>query len=236
MKKFKIKKIIWGLMASFLLLSPVFSVKAQVSCGAGAGTCIENTNCSLMFNSGLNNGECISSFPSIPNIVCCASGNLTGTPPTPNPSPNPSSTAAAYQEGSTGGFLLLRGHLVPCGRHSDDPGTTTDETEDCTLCHFALLLKNIFDLMLSLLIVTAILFITVGGVVYIVSMGNPRLTGVAKNIITKTLFGFGIMMVGWLLVYTLLVFLSTGNMVGRGTSSWFEFTCDSESRFNTPTN
>jgi hypothetical protein len=139
--------------------------------------------------------------------------------------------ATSYQEGSTGGFLLLKGHIVPCGRQSNDNGTAVNETESCTLCHLFIMLKNVFDLMLSLIIVVAILFITIGGVVYIVSTGNSNLTGIAKNIITKTLIGFALMLAGWLLVFTLLTFLSTGSMVGRGASSWFEFSCDTTSKF-----
>jgi hypothetical protein len=92
------------------------------------------------------------------------------------------------------------------------------------------MLKNIFDLMISLLIVTAILFITIGGIIYIVSAGNSNMIGIAKNIIKKTLIGFALMLAGWLLVYTLLVFLSAGNMLGSG-GKWYEFNCDLESNF-----
>lgn len=187
------------------------------ACTNHGGTCVSIGSCSQAVAGGAYNGTCGT------GMVCC--DNSTG-------GSNPTPTATNYQEGSTGGFLLLQGHLVPCGRNTDDPGTTdNDETRPCTLCHGFLLLKNIFDLMLSLLIIVSILFITIGGVLYIVSAGNTSLTGMAKEIIKKTLIGFALMMVGWLLVFTLLSFLSTNGMVGKGTNSWFEFTCDAESKF-----
>jgi hypothetical protein len=147
----------------------------------------------------------------------------------------PTTTESGYQEGSTGGFLFLDGHIVPCGRKTNDPGTDVNETQECTLCHLFIMLKNVFDLMISLLIVAAILFITIGGIIYIVSAGNTNMTSLAKEIIKKTLIGFALMLAGWLLVYTLLVFLSAGNMLGSG-GKWYEFNCDLDSSFQgTPT-
>lgn len=182
-------------------------------CEDNGGACTPVGSCLTAVSGGIYDSACET------GKICCDPTLIT------------SPLADAYQEGSTGGFLLLKGHLVPCGRLTDDPGTTTiNETENCTLCHLFLLLKNVFDLMLSLLIIVSILLITIGGVVYIVSTGNSNLIGIAKNIITKTLIGFALMLIGWLLVFTLLTFLSTGDMVGKGT--WFEFNCDSNSRFN----
>ncbi|MCK5080531.1 MAG: hypothetical protein KAQ63_00045 [Candidatus Moranbacteria bacterium] len=205
----KLNKIFFTIC--FLFCLPLFTQAA--TCTDSGGTCINTGSCKQI--------QAGTYDPCASGTVCCSpSGIITPI------------DAAAYQEGSTGGFLLLKGHLVPCGRQTNDPGTPTNETESCTLCHLFLLLKNVFDLMLSLLIVTAILLLTIGGVVYIVSMGNPSLVGIAKNIITKTLIGFALMLAGWLLVFTLLTFLSTGNMVGKGTTSWFEFTCDTNSQFD----
>lgn len=209
----KLNKIFF--IVCFLFCLPLF---AQASdCTDSEGSCTLISSCSLALSGGAYNSDCAV------GEYCCDPNGITPT--------SVSATAPAYQEGSTGDFLLLKGHLVPCGRLTDDPGTEdNNEAEDCTLCHLFLLLKNVFDLMLSLLIVTAILFITVGGVVYIVSMGNTSLAGVAKNIITKTLIGFALMLAGWLLVFTLLTFLSAGDMIGKG--SWFNFTCDTTSRFD----
>jgi len=197
----------------FLTLSVVLflfipSVSQAVNCQEAGGTCIDSATTTCSTQPGVYD-------PCPTGEVCCAA------------------TAADYEEGSTGGFLLLKGHLVPCGRKTDDGNKAGDQTAECTLCHLFMLLKNIFDLMLSLVIVAAILMITVGGVVYIVSMGSPSLIGVAKSIIKKTLIGFGLMIGGWLMVYTLLTFVSTGSMLGKGTSAtWFDFTCDETSLFS----
>ncbi len=185
-------------------------------CESNEGQCTPIETCPTSLSGGLYDQECIGMN------VCCDPAIITIPP-----------TATEYQEGATGDFLLLKGHIVPCGRKTDDPGTTTiKETDECTLCHLFLMLKNVFDLILSLLIIVSILLITIGGVVYIVSTGNSNLTGIAKNIITKTLIGFAVMLISWLLVFTLLTFLSTGDMVGKDADHWFEFTCDSNSRFN----
>lgn len=220
MKKIKLiktkafKKIILLVLFSMILLP---NISLAATCLDAGGSC--QTSCSA--------GTLPGAYDPCPlGQVCCAP--VASTPSSP--------TASPYTEGSTGGFLLLEGHLVPCGRSTNDPGTPNiDETNQCTLCHLFLMSKNVFDLIFSLVIVAAILFITIGGVVYIVSTGNSNLVAMAKNIIKKTLIGFTLMLAGWLLVYTLLTFLSTGDMVGKGTGSWFEFSCEEESTFGSGT-
>jgi len=129
-----------------------FPLVSQAQCDSTTGgTCSALDSCSQTLANGAYDSFCGT------GMICC--------PTASNPTATGTTTATAYEEGSTGGFLFLKGHLVPCGRNSDDPGTTTNNEElPCTLCHFFLLLKNIFDLMLSLLIVVSILFITIGGV------------------------------------------------------------------------
>ena len=201
MKFFKLSILI------FLLMFIPFSAFAT-TCSEAGGSCMLASDCEAgAMASSLYDEDCDETDSSI----CCN-----------------------YQEGSTGGFLLLKGHIVPCGRSTDDigtPGDGYDETASCTLCHLFIMLKNIFDLMLSLFIVASILFITIGGVVYIVSTGNPNLTGMAKKIIKNTLIGFALMLGGWLLVFTLLTFLSSQGMVGNGNDTWYQFDCKTDSKF-----
>ena len=197
-------------ISAFVFFSP--SITKAGDCEDQGSTCTTQANCSAI-NASYN-------YACASNQVCCSTLNSTT-----------SSTASGYQEGSTGGFLFLKGHIVPCGRSTDDPGTANNETASCTLCHIFLMFKNIFDLLFSLVIVAAILFITIGGVVYTVSAGNSSLVSTAKSIIKSTLIGFALMIGGWLIVYTLLTFLSTGDMVGKGSNSWFEFECDTTSSF-----
>ncbi|MDD3607439.1 MAG: pilin [Candidatus Moranbacteria bacterium] len=138
-----------------------------------------------------------------------------------------------YGEGLAGGFLFFKGSLVPCGRHCDDPGTDLDETKTCTICHLIILFKRIYDLLLSMLIIVSLVMLTVGGIIYIVSTGNPGLTSMAKGLVTKTLTGFGLFLVSWLLVFTILKFISANtDFLGDSPTNWFEFTCDVESKFD----
>ncbi len=206
----KLKFIIKSFLLTLILFVFFSNFSLAATCEDAGGFC--ETTCST--------GTLPGAYDHCPNGEACCAESSTATPP----------SAVDYSEGSTGSFLLLKGHLVPCGRKTNDSETANNETAECTLCHLFLLLKNIFDLVLSLVIITAILFLTIGGVIYIVSTGNPNLTGIAKNIIKKTLTGFALMMVGWLIIYTLLVFLSANNMIGTG-GKWFEFDCESESRF-----
>ncbi len=145
-----------------------------------------------------------------------------------------SQTVSCGKEGLEGvDFLFFKGPLVPCGinkKCADSPSTTLNKP--CTMCHFIILIKNFFDLLLSLLVVVSILMLTVAGVIYIISAGSG-LTGLAKEIIQKTLLGFGLFLLSWLIVYTLLNLLSVKTeMIGKGGDSWFKFECDTESSFD----
>ena len=140
-------------------------------------------------------------------------------------------SAQCPSEGTSGGFMLFKGPLVPCGMHNS---CVKGGQQPCTLCHFIILVKNLYDLLLSLLIIAALLFLTIGGVTYIVSSGNSNLKSIAKGIITKTLTGFAIFLLSWLIVYAILLFISaspdSNSMLGRG-ANWYSFTCDTKSSF-----
>lgn len=141
-------------------------------------------------------------------------------------------------EGVGGGFSFLTFDraIVPCGRSCDDARTAGyDETENCTLCHLLIMIKNIFDLMFAWVIIVALISLTVGGVVYLVSTGNPGRVSVAKGIVSKALFGFAGFLLAWLIVYTVLVFLSAkpANVIGiNAGANWWQFTCSTDSPFN----
>lgn len=141
-------------------------------------------------------------------------------------------SAQCPSEGLSGGFLLYNGPLVPCGMNNSCSGGGGQQA--CTLCHFIILVKNIYDLLLSLLIIASLLFITIGGVMYVVSSGNSNLKSIAKSIITKTLTGFAVFLLSWLIVYAVLLFISaspdTNPMLGRG-GNWYSFTCNTTSSF-----
>jgi hypothetical protein len=137
-------------------------------------------------------------------------------------------------EGVAGSYLTLRRAIVPCGRKCDDTRTDYDERCNCTLCHLLIMAKNIFDLLLAWLIIVSLVMLTVAGVLFILSSGNASIRQVAKTIVARTLAGFGIFVLSWLIVYTILVFISAdpdtgGGMLGLGSGgTWYEFTCDTD--------
>lgn len=195
---------------------------AETSCGS-------NKLCCVLSACAKNNGQCVSEDTTCDNPLTQYDNSCDG----------PAKCCGAIsqkcperEEGLEGGFLFFKGSLVPCGRHCDDSGTTDiDETKTCTLCHFLILFKRLYDLLLSLLIIVSLVMITAGGVLYIVSTGNPRMIGIAKGLIVKTLVGFGLFLLSWLIVFTILKFISAKtSLLGTG-SSWFQFTCDIESAF-----
>lgn len=138
------------------------------------------------------------------------------------------------EEGVAGvDFLVFHGPLVPCGRQVSCTNNNfgNNQMEACTLCHLIILIKNVFDLILSLLIIVSLVMITASGVLYIVSTGNPNLKTTAKKLITKTLVGFGIFLLSWLFVFAVLQFLSyRTDMIGQG-GNWYSFQCNTTSRF-----
>jgi len=81
--------------------------------------------------------------------------------------------------------------LVPCG-----PG----QDHMCTLCDFVLMAHNIFWFILKISLATAILFIAIAGILYIVSAGSEQLMTTAKSAMTYALMGFGFCLGAWLLV------------------------------------
>ncbi len=156
-----------------------------------------------------------------------SNGNVAG-------SGNANATADCGTEGLEGQrFLFFRGPLVPCGINKHCAGNNNISIDKpCTLCHFFVLIQNFFNFLLSLLIVVSIFMLTIAGVLYIVSAGG-RMATVAKEIIQKTLLGFTLFLLSWLIIFTLLKLLAVNtSMLGTGgDTGWFQFTCDDESAF-----
>jgi len=103
----------------------------------------------------------------------------------------------------------LRGGLVPCGKNCDDPCTKSCECCPCTLCHLFVLFKRIVDfLTLNIIFPLAVLMIVVGGVMFLTAGGDPGRIGGAKKILTATVIGLAIILAAWLIVDTVITFLT----------------------------
>ncbi len=112
------------------------------------------------------------------------------------------------QSFQVGEITVSAGGFVPCGRKTDNPNTSYDETESCQLKHIFLLIKNILDFILWRLglIILALLTLAVG-VIYYFSMGAPATMIQVKSILKSAGIGYGIIFLAWLIINWILVIL-----------------------------
>lgn len=78
---------------------------------------------------------------------------------------------------------------------------------DCTLCHFLLLIKNIIVLITEIAFAIAALFFVVGGITFLVSSGSPEKIEKAKKTITSAVIGIVIVLTSYLIVVSVIVAL-----------------------------
>jgi len=117
----------------------------------------------------------------------------------------------------------LRGGLVPCGKNCDDPCTKACECCPCTLCHLFVLFKRIVDFAtLNILFPLAVLMIVVGGVMFLTAAGDPGRIGTAKKILTSVVIGLFIIFLAWLIVDTVITFLTPA---GSPFQNWSTINC-----------
>ena len=129
--------------------------------------------------------------------------------------------------------------IVPCGRSCDDPSTgDVDESAVCTLCHLFLLMKNITSWIFTVMTYIAFAVLVAMGILYIASAGNTQMIGVAKSGIKAALYGFAIVLLGWVAINVILMVLADGAL-GTDTASfsfktkgsWFTYSCDTKSKY-----
>lgn len=117
----------------------------------------------------------------------------------------------------------LRGGLVPCGKSCDDPCTKSCECCPCTLCHLFVLFKRIVDfLTINIIFPLAILMFVVGGIMFLTAAGDPGRIGGAKKILTATLIGLVIILTAWLIVDTIITFITPA---GSPFQAWNTINC-----------
>jgi len=107
--------------------------------------------------------------------------------------------------------------IVPCGLSQDDPDQPGDQAMPCTLCHFFLMLDNVFDFTVKILAPSAAaLMIAIGGAMYVIGgsgqMGGPDLINQAKKLFIAVAIGLVIVYGAWALVnlFMLLIGFSPG--------------------------
>ena len=118
-------------------------------------------------------------------------------------------------------FAEETGGLVPCGRDTTAEG---DVGEACKICHLALGIHNIVTFIRNLVWFTAVLVITIAGVLYIVSAGNQSTTTMAKTAIKNALIGVVIVFAAYMII-TFIMNRMFRNDQSAAQSTW-TFTCN----------
>lgn len=219
--------------------SSVDTVKSMVE--QDGGTCTTTQTC--VEKMSIEDGKCGSasggSFENAPTDNLCEEGTAS--------TPKKSTDGKKWEwecEGSGGGEDVscsatvvgeegdefCSSGLVPCGRNCDDPRTDYNETQMCNLCHLIVGMDRILDYILLLLGFVGFLMLVIGGVTYIISGGNQGLIGAAKKAIFSTLVGFALVLLGWVIINTVIVYLFpvTGeNDIGVKVNGWSDYSCDS---------
>lgn len=115
--------------------------------------------------------------------------------------------------------------LVPCGRSTDDPNTSYDETKPCQLCHIFVLFDNILKFIFFKIVPPlAILMIAIGGLYFLFSSGNPSTLAQGKAILKYTAIGLLIIYGAWVVVNLILTFpgLMKTDFGGWNPETWFQ--------------
>jgi ABC-type nickel/cobalt efflux system permease component RcnA len=117
--------------------------------------------------------------------------------------------------------------LVPCGLGATDP---------CTLCHFIVGIKGLIDWGMGILVAISITAISIAGVMYVISSGDPTFAKKAKDFVTSVVIGFALMLGAWLIVNTTFYLFSAKKDATSGTynlgltsKSWNSFSCSTVS-------
>jgi hypothetical protein len=117
--------------------------------------------------------------------------------------------------------------IVPCG--------TIENDVPCTLCHLIVGFWNLISYGLKILVFVALAGLTIAGIMYIFSAGSETLITAAKNFIKNILYGVGIVLAAWLLIFAVMNYLGTKPDLGIQKESWNKFTCGMESNIGAPT-
>lgn len=97
--------------------------------------------------------------------------------------------------------------FVICGRSCDDPNTDWNETCSCTIWHIFKMMKNIMDWLMLYGGIFAALFIAGGGIMMLISRGNPGQISKAKMWITNAVIGLLFIFIAWLIINTIFIVL-----------------------------
>ena len=116
--------------------------------------------------------------------------------------------------------------LVPCGKSEPGPDESPEVTVSCQLCHLFVTIKGIVDfILLRIVSVIAVLILTAGGVMFVVSRGNPGDLTRAKSMMTAVVVGLVIIFASWLIINTIFMSIGLADWTGNLKEGWFEVSC-----------
>jgi len=105
--------------------------------------------------------------------------------------------------------------------HAAENGLVSCGGLDCGVCEILKTVSQIFNWLLSISAAVAILLLVIGGFIYIGAKGDQNKLASAKNILFKTIVGFAIALLAWLIIHSLFkVMGAKGN--------WWNIECQTE--------
>ncbi len=115
--------------------------------------------------------------------------------------------------------------LVPCGLGATDP---------CTLCHFLIGIQGLINWGMKIIVTISITGISIAGIMYVVSSGDPTFATKAKGFIQSVVIGFSLMLGAWLIINTVFWVFSAKKEGDKGAfgiegKSWTSFSCSTTS-------
>lgn len=109
------------------------------------------------------------------------------------------------------------GGIIQCGRGGQNM---------CTLCDLIKGLNDIIQYIMKIAIGLALAMFTVGGGIYVISVGEPKMIEMGKGAMKNAAIGFAIIFSAWLIINTLLFAIGASSNLGiSGVSSWGNFQC-----------
>lgn len=104
--------------------------------------------------------------------------------------------------------------------HAADKGLVTCGGLNCNVCEVLKTASQLFNWLLSISGAVAIVFLVIGGFVYLGAQGNRDKMRRAKDLVVKALVGFGIILLAWLVVQSFL------KVFGAKGESWWSIQCE----------
>ncbi|HOF42480.1 MAG TPA: pilin [Candidatus Moranbacteria bacterium] len=143
-------------------------------------------------------------------VFTCGDPRSTASPaPTGTPGPQMTDRLVPGETTDTSG-------IIKCGR----PGQNM-----CTLCDLVKGINDIVQFLMKVSIGIALLAITIGGILYIISSGDSGMMDKAKSAIKNALIGFIVVFSAYLIINTTIVYLGTKADLGIS-AHWGTFDCN----------